>query len=420
LTGDDEARAKAELSGWWDTLSRAAADAERALNLVPSECRMSPLARQPLKTDFYNRYFFNNALKDDFWEFRGAEDIGAFERDLVIPSLLELGRPPAGDIYVNVRPLSGLSAMQIAVLALAGRPGTPVGYVARGDGGHFATESLIGRLGFAPRAVRFNRGQPDEESFHQVLGDGKPKLLYLDLMNFTCEVDVAGAVALAKSISPSIRVHVDVSHTLGLILGGVLTNPLAVGADSFGGSTHKTFPGPQKGVLFTSDLEVSQAFDEAQIDMVSSHHFAETLALGLAAAEFRFFGAAYARQVVSNAKDLAAALISQGFTIRDPDEIATHQLWMPPTPDMSIWDFTQVLQQASIRLNIQSQLPGVPGPCIRLGTNEVTFLGARSNSMTLLAEAFAEARDKGACKPVTVDRIWDSFGEPYYIQNVSL
>jgi glycine hydroxymethyltransferase len=227
-------------------------------------------------------------------------------------------------------------------------------------------------------------------------------------------------VALAKAVCPSIRVHVDVSHTLGLILGGVLTNPLTVGADSFGGSTHKTFPGPQKGVLFTGDPKVIQAFDEAQIDMVSSHHFAETIALGLAAAEFRIFGAAYARQVVRNAKDLAAALLDQGFTVRNPEEIATHQLWMPPTADMSVWDFTRVLQQAGIRLNIQSQLPGVDGPCIRLGTNEVTFLGARSNSMALLAEAFAEARDAGACKPATVDRIWDSFGEPYYIQDVSL
>ncbi|MEU0992182.1 hypothetical protein [Streptomyces sp. NPDC005953] len=409
------------VSDWLDKLNLAALDAESALNLVPSENRMSPLARLALSTDFYNRYFFNDTLKSNFWEFRGGEDIATFERDLVVPSLRAMASPETGgEVHVNVRPISGLSAMLMAVSAMAGPPGTPVAHLARSDGGHFATESLIGRIGYVPRAVRFDCGHPVESSFHAALGDGRVKLLYLDLQNFVGDTEIAGAVALARSISPNLRIHVDTSHTLGLIFGGALVNPLAAGADSFGGSTHKTFPGPQKGVLFTQDAEVSEAFLRSQFDIISSHHFAETLALGFAAFEFQHFRHSYARQVVANSKLLATELISRGFTIHDAERIATHQVWMPLGADASVWDFTRTLKLAGIRLNVQSDLPRVPGPCVRLGTNEITFLGAGSESMGLLADAFADARDLGVCKPRTVDVVRDSFGAPYFIRNASL
>jgi glycine hydroxymethyltransferase len=415
-----ENQARENLCDWLGRLDVAARAAEGALNLVPSENRMSPLAQRALSTDFYNRYFFNDALRSDFWEFRGGEDIAAFERDLVIPSLRTMASPGLdSDVYVNIRPISGLSAMLMAVSALAGAPGGPVAHLARSDGGHFATESLIGRMGYAPRAVRFNRGRPVESSFHAALNDGKVRLLYLDFQNFICEVDVAGAVALARSIQPDLRIHVDASHTLGLIFGGVLANPLAAGADSFGGSTHKTFPGPQKGVLFTQDADVAEAFLHAQFDFVSSHHFAETLALGFAALEFQYFRHAYARQVVANAKALAAELIGRGFAVHDAELIAAHQVWMPLSPADSVWEYTQVLKSSGIRLNVQTDLPGVPGPCVRLGTNEITFLGAGADSMPLLADAFADARDLGACKPGASETIWQSFGDPYFIRETA-
>ncbi|WP_395971438.1 hypothetical protein WH390_14620 (plasmid) [Candidatus Arsenophonus nilaparvatae] len=41
----------------------------------------------------------------------------------------------------------------------------------------------------------------------------------------------------------------DISHTLGLIVGKQLINPITQGVDIIHGSTHKTFPGPQKGII---------------------------------------------------------------------------------------------------------------------------------------------------------------------------
>ena len=41
----------------------------------------------------------------------------------------------------------------------------------------------------------------------------------------------------------------DASHVLGLVAGGVFQDPLREGADFITSSTHKTFPGPQGGVI---------------------------------------------------------------------------------------------------------------------------------------------------------------------------
>ncbi len=47
----------------------------------------------------------------------------------------------------------------------------------------------------------------------------------------------------------------DASHVLGLIAGGVFQDPLREGADFITSSTHKTFPGPQGGVVMGSPKE---------------------------------------------------------------------------------------------------------------------------------------------------------------------
>ena len=44
----------------------------------------------------------------------------------------------------------------------------------------------------------------------------------------------------------------DASHVLGLIAGGVFQDPLREGADFISSSTHKTFPGPQGGVIMAT------------------------------------------------------------------------------------------------------------------------------------------------------------------------
>nr|BAO20189.1 L-threonine:uridine-5'-aldehyde transaldolase [Sphaerisporangium sp. SANK 60911] len=366
-------------------------ESREALNLVPSENRMSPLAMLPLSSDFYNRYFFNDRLDSGFWQFRGGQSASHFEVDVALPSLRRL----TASEYVNLRPISGLNTMLIAVAGLGGVPGSAVVSIGHDWGGHYATSALVERLGLRSVTVRVERGKVDASELERVLRQDAPTLVYLDLQNSLDPLDVPPVAAAIRTHSPGTLLHVDASHVLGLILGGAIPNPLDAGADSVGGSTHKTFPGPHKGILFTRDAEIADRLRRAQFNLLSSHHFAETISLGLAALEFENFGAAYAEQVLRNATAFGRALRHRGFdVIGDPERpTGTHQVWVRIGDAPRTDHVAENLYLAGIRVNVQTDLPGLPGAMFRLGVSEVTFEGADEDAMGLLADAFVHAAD---------------------------
>ncbi|MFD7617914.1 hypothetical protein [Streptomyces sp. NPDC059802] len=392
--------------------------ADVAVNLVPSENKLSPLAQLPLSTDYYNRYFFNDALDPEFWQFRGGQDVAEIETELTIGHLSRLARAP----HVNGRPISGLSAMMMAMAGLGGKPGGTVVSLDAASGGHYATADLARRLGFESATVPVVRGRVDEQRLGQVLRRSAPQLVYLDLQNSRHELEVSPVADLIKEHSPRTLLHVDCSHTMGLILGGALGNPLDAGADTMGGSTHKTFPGPHKGVLFTRNPELHQRLKEAQLTMLSSHHFAETLALGLAAAEFRHFGPAYAEQVIGNARLFGKLLAAEGFDVaadEDGHTTSTHQVWVRIGDAEQTNRFAESLYDHGIRVNVQVDLPGMPGPVLRLGVNELTFLGGREVAVHALAKEFGNARAGVRRDGRGSRRVREQCGPPFYFVDFS-
>jgi len=392
---------------------RAAADENaRVINLTPSETRISPLARLPLGSDFYNRYFFNDRADPDFWEFRGGQQIAGFERDVAIAALCRLARCQ----FANVRPLSGLSAMALVVSALAGNKGQHVLCLARSSGGHFATASLLRRYGYTPRPLTIEHGRLCLTDTEGILRRGETSLVYLDVQNTLLQPQIALMVDQVRSVNPEVLIHFDASHTLGLILGNVHSNPLECGADSFGGSTHKTFPGPQKGVVFTDSSEIEERLTSAQFDLISSHHFAETISLGLAALEFEVFGAEYASRVLENSVILAAGLHDRGFDVIGvpPRFTDNHQVWVHIGTAAETSRLSTLLYQSGIRVNTQGYMPGLPGPTFRLATNEITHEGATTETIRLLVDVIARVRADGQPIANAGTHVRDSYGHPHF------
>lgn len=379
-----------------DDVVRVLADnesaAQRTLNMVPSENAMSGLAKLPLLLDCYHRYFFNEAGGKDGWHFRGGQRLRALETGLTIPLLQELGRAK----YVSVRPLSGLNAMTLALATLGGEPGSTVATIAPENGGHFATPSVARRLGLN---VEFLRG-PDPHALDlahaaQTLRRVRPSLVYVDQSHCLFPVDVAELVAVVRQASPDTLVHVDASHWFGLVLAGVFPNPLDAGADSFGGSTHKTFPGPQKAVLLTRDDDIERRIREAQDYMISSHHFAATISLGMALLEFRDFGGRdYAEAVVASTRAFGELLGTQGVSVIGADRgySAGHQLWLDTHADgVPPQTASERLAAAGIRVNYMAGLPGFTGQGVRIGLNEACYLGVGHEELPELADVFTAA-----------------------------
>jgi glycine/serine hydroxymethyltransferase len=413
-TTSDRSVAEQEIRALVGRLEDADKTSRASVNLVPSENRVSPLVARSMGLDFNNRYFFNDELTAEGWFYRGGEDVGDIQSRLGTAALSRLARAE----HVNVRPVSGMTAMLVILLGLGGPAGSTVVSVDPASGGHYATAALIERIGRRSRVVGQHAGHIDLAALREVLTAERVPLVYLDLQNTVHELDVREVVQVVRECSPHTRVHVDCSHTLGLVLGEAHANPLDAGADSMGGSTHKSFPGPQKGVLFTREADVAEQLRAAQYHSISSHHFASTLGLSIAAAEFEVFGRAYAAQVLKNAEALGAALDQLGFELIREGSVITrsHQLWLSLGTDQQVNDFSAALAAAGVRANVLPEIPGSGGHlAMRLGVNEITFEGADQQSMAELADIFALVRD-GHIDQATKMReaLREGFDAPYF------
>jgi glycine hydroxymethyltransferase len=126
-----------------------------------------------------------------------------------------------------------------------------------------------------------------------------------------------------KAICDEVGAYVayDASHVLGLVAGGVFQDPLGEGADFIASSTHKTFPGPQGGIILGNarDKRMEKAIKHIQFAIfplsASNTHLGRLPAVGIAALEMKLFGAELARQTVKNAQAAGEYLCENGVKV---------------------------------------------------------------------------------------------------------
>lgn len=377
------------------------ADRKR-LHLVPSENGLSLAARVPHLMAASVRYAFPSPDRgSENWAWPGRQDLVAVERAAAVRLGAQLGSQ-----HVNLKPVSGVSALTVALSALA-RPGPAVFNLAERDGGHGSTRFIGTRLGLRMKDLPVDPATCtlDLDALARQLADGpRPALVYLDAFMCLFPVDLPG---LREVVGPDTVIHYDASHTLGLIAGGAWQNPLAEGADSLGGSTHKTYPGPHKGLLATDDAGLATRLDEHASHFVSHHHPADVVALAVATAEMDARGAAYARATIANARRLGAVLAGRGFTVcgEKGGFTACHQLWIDIAPLMDAEEASRRLFAAGVVVNA-IPLPHIVAPAgLRLGVQEVSWAGMDAAGMDELAEIFTavlrDGQDPAAVAPRT-------------------
>lgn len=356
----------------------------RRLHLVPSENSMGLTARMPYLTEALYRYCFGAEAENTGWP-----------GNLLLAEIEDAARAGLralyGARYVNIKPISGLNCMVVALSALAER-GTTLLSILEVDGGHAATRFMAERLGLRHIGLPYDSASygVDTERLADV---GRavtgPKLVYLDQFMCLFPHDLA---AIRNAAGPDTVIHYDGSHVMGLIAGGQFQDPLAEGADSLGGSTHKSFPGPHKGVLLTNSGDIATRFDEHAGHWVSHHHPADVASLAIATAEIRRIGPAYAAQIVANARRLAERLSELSFTVCAGERGFTrsHQLWIDIAARMNPAQAGSVLLEAGIVVNA-IDIPYLPGRTgLRLGVQEATRLGMGLDEMDEIAEIFAD------------------------------
>ncbi len=186
----------------------------------------------------------------------------------------------------------------------------------------------------------------------------------------------------------------DGSHVLGLIACGEFQDPLGEGADVLIGSTHKTFFGPQGGVMLTRSKERADALNrylEFDLDeglgLVDNPHVNRIAALGVAIEEM-LDDPGYGGRVIENARTLAAALDDLGVPVRFKERgyTCSHQVVLDLDSE-SAQRFCEKLEAAGIFIDIGG----------RIGTAEATRMGMGPDRMKEIAQSMAKIfRNTGA------------------------
>jgi glycine hydroxymethyltransferase len=235
----------------------------------------------------------------------------------------------------------------------------------------------------------------DADAMQKDILQTKPKLVLLGGSLFLFPHPVKEASEAAEEVGA--KVMYDGAHVLGLIAGDKFQDPLEEGADLMVGSTHKTLPGPQGGIIFAKN-ELKETIDTAVFPgVVSNHHLHHVAGLGIACAEMLEFGKEYATQTIKNSKKLAECLYNLGFNVLCPDLNFTesHQLVMDITSHGSSSEISRNLEANNIIVN-KNLLPWddrgktYEPSGIRLGTQEITRRGLKESEMEVIADFINE------------------------------
>jgi glycine hydroxymethyltransferase len=341
---------------------------KQCLNLIPSENVMSPTVRTLLSSELAHRY----TARDRFYMgTRFTDEIEQYGEKLA----KEVFRTETADL----RPLSGHVADMI-VLANLTKPGDMLMCISPQDGGYpgMWSEGLAGLLRLKPVPIPFLRKEwnIEVEEAKQAISRFKPQIVIFgaSLILFPYQVSVLAKVARENGAI----VGFDGSHVLGLIAGQQFQDPLREGAQVLFGSTHKSFFGPQGGILLANKELGEPLKEKIYPAFVDNAHWNRIAALTLALAEMKKFGKTYATQIIRNSKSLAKALHDYGFPVvcQRLGFTQSHQVIV----DYGDYEKGRIIAE-------KLQCANIIADCvIRFGACEVTRRGMKEKEMLKIAE----------------------------------
>lgn len=377
-----------ELRRTIDLLDRHREWRGQCLNLIASENSYSRTLLNTLSSDLAQRYANYLGRDRAHRTYRGTRFVEAIEEQAD-----RLARRVFGAEHVELRAISGQVAGAAAVAALT-KPGDTVLELTRAAGGH----QVAGRMAATPLMTLAVHDLPFDPIRYNVHADRAieaierthPRLVVLGSSYFLFPHPV-------QEIATAVHRHgglvlYDASHVLGLIAGNKFQRPLTEGADIVFGSTHKTFPGPQGGIIYTNSEDlINRAAVGVYPALVTNHHVARMPGMAIALAEMEWWGSEYASATIENAKRLALELSHAGIRLVGADYGFTesHTLLLEPDNSRAPLQWTVDLEDASIITTAVPLPDELGGGGIRIGVQELTRRGAEPSDMSAVASVIA-------------------------------
>jgi glycine hydroxymethyltransferase len=352
-----------------------------SLPMIASENIISPLCKEMLISDFHGRYAEGTPGQRYY---QGCQYF-----DIVEEKTIHLAKKLFNCSYADVRLPSGTTANMAVFKALA-EPGDKVTVLDTADGAHisYGKWGAAGIRGLELISYPFNGEEMniDIDGAIKTIRDHQPTLALFGRSVFLFPTPLRELSEVAHE--EGALVLYDAAHVLGLIGGKKFQDPLGDGADVVTGSTHKTLPGPQGGIILSNleDDKITKRLGWGVFPGVaSSYHLHHVAAKGIAFAEHLAFGKDYAGQIIVNAQALGQALWDEGFDVlcEHLGFTQSHQIVFRVGEDKGKWA-AETLEQAGIIANM-NMVPGDQHPLhpsgIRLGVQELTRIGMKEDEM---------------------------------------
>jgi glycine hydroxymethyltransferase len=318
--------------------------------------------------------------------------------DVVENLAIERARMLFGAEHINVQPHSGSQANMEVYFAVL-EPGDRILSMALDQGGHLShghPKNFSSKVfDIVQYGVARETEMLDMDTVRRLARETQPKMIVVGASSYPRAIDFRPFVDIAQEVGA--LVLADIAHIAGLVAAKLHPDPVPH-CDFITATTHKTLKGPRGGVIMCKKKH-RRKIDSAVFPGVQGgplvHVIAAKAVAFKEALEPGFI--TYQKQVVANAKALAAGLQERGFRLVTGG--TDNHIVVVDVRDrkMTGIEATRILDRVGITVNNNQipfdPLPPVKSSGIRLGTPAMTTRGMKEPEMSQLAEIIANSLD---------------------------
>jgi len=374
------------------------------LQLIASENFTSPAVLATLGSTLSNKYAEGYPGKRYYG---GCEEV-----DKVETIGIERAKALFGAEHANLQPHSGASA-NVAVYKAFTNPGDTVLAMSLPHGGHLTHGAKVNFSGKWYNIVSYGVRQDNELIDYDELRDlaiaNKPKMICSGATAYPSLIDFEKVRAICDEVGAIM--WVDAAHFIGLVAGKAIPSPVPY-ADVVSFTTHKVLRGPRGGMILTK-AEHAAAIDKAIFPGMQGGPIMSAVA-GKAVALKECATPAYqeyAKNVITNAKALAAGLEAEGMRAVSGGTQTHLALIDVRSTGVTgkVADERCGLSGITLNKNAIPYDPETPAVTsgIRVGTPSTTTQGMGVPQMqeiaTLIARAIKDGADEGKAAAIRAD-----------------
>jgi glycine hydroxymethyltransferase len=355
--------------------------------LCAAENIMSDFARIPLKSELQEKYIMGGTINYQ-------EEDNFIGSELLFPIYEEINescKALFNSNYSDPRTLSGMNTVTTLLMSIASN-GDKILLHMPDAGAHASMPYVCSRLGLEiiEMPYDYENYNFDFQKINEIIKEENIKVVLFSPSDILFPPDFKSLI-----VKENTYIIYDATQTLGLIAGKALPNPLEEYENIILiGGTHKTIPGPTKGLILTKNMEIAKLID-SQINptYLRNTQMHQVLSLLLTLKELEYFGYNYANKIINNSQFLGEELNKLGFNVIKKNNIysKTHQIFLEMDSE-KLREFYNKCVYYNITVNEKfKKLFNYAG--IRIGVQEISRYNWDENKFKNIALLLSKIRD---------------------------